>query len=138
MASSSPAAVTEQFSALFEEFITALGRGVAQAQAELDRSSIAIQEAIDADPVLSQHGVQATWYQMPRSDLEIKVALAFQGAEQVGGPARAAIPAAVRPPRIFIQPVNARYQNQFRYDATAASTLRVTIVPVPPRQATAG
>ncbi|HYT14191.1 MAG TPA: hypothetical protein VEL12_15500 [Candidatus Nitrosopolaris sp.] len=122
------AAGVEVLAVAMEEFIVALGRGVAHAQTELDRAAIATQRQIDTDPELSLHGIQATWYQMPRAELEIKVALAFQSA-----PAPPSGPQLIVPPRIWIQPVNARYQNQFRFDATATSTVRLSIVPVPPR-----
>lgn len=72
----------ENFGATLEELIAAVGRGIGHAQIELDRSSIEIQKTIDADPVLSQHGVQATWYQMPRTELDIKAALTVQGTEE--------------------------------------------------------
>lgn len=119
--------LTELLAGSLEDMIVALGRGIGQAQTDLDRSSIAMQRAIDTDPVLAQHGLQATWYQMPRTELEIKVAFALQGLEgerpQIGIP----------PTRVFLQPINARYQNLFQYNASASSTLRLTIVPVPPR-----
>lgn len=137
MSNGTPAQVAEQLAATLEDLIVAVGRGIGQAQTELDRSSIAMQKAIDTDPILSQHGLQATWYQMPRTELEIKVALAFQKVEGVQpppslpGPRLPELP--LLPPKVWIQPVNARYQNQFNYDASATSTLRMTIVPVPPQ-----
>ena len=59
-----------------------LGKGISEAQAALDRNSIATQSAIDADPQLSSAGLQATWYQFPRVDLQLKLALTI--AEQQG------------------------------------------------------
>jgi len=120
----------ERLAAALEEFIISVGRGVAQAQLDLDRSSIEIQKMIDLDPLLSQTGIQATWYRMPRTELEVKVAIAF--ADDPQPPPQPFPNALARAQRLFIQPVNARYQNQFRYDANAASTLHMTIVPVPP------
>lgn len=42
--------LVETFSASFENLILALGRGVAEAQQELDQHSIQTQEALDSDP----------------------------------------------------------------------------------------
>jgi hypothetical protein len=141
-----PAAeVAELLSVPLEQLVTALGRGIGEAQSALDLHSIDIQRQIDEDPVLAQYGLQATWYQIPSTQLELKVAVAAQepprpaGAppgpviHRIGGVERPALP------RIWAQPVNARYRNQFGYDVTAASTVSLTVVPVPPpNQAAAG
>ena len=124
----------EVFSAPIEGVIVALGKGISEAQAALDRNSIATQSAIDADPQLSSAGLQATWYQFPRVDLQLKLALTI--AEQQGVAARP-VPAALdvvaaRPLRLVAQPVSAAYQNHFNYAADAASTITLSIVPVPP------
>jgi len=66
---------SETFSAPLESVIAALGRGVAEAQAALDRSSLRAQEEIDGDPELSRIGAQASWFQLPRVDLELKVSM---------------------------------------------------------------
>ena len=47
-----PAKATEVFSAPIQGVIAALGRGVAEAQIALDRSSVLAQEEMDADPTL--------------------------------------------------------------------------------------
>src|SRR5438034_972038 len=48
-----PAKATEVFSAPIQGVIAALGRGVAEAQIALDRSSVLAQEEMDADPTLA-------------------------------------------------------------------------------------
>lgn len=131
--------VAEMMSVPMEELITALGRGVGAAQAALDRHSIEIQQLIDADPVLGQYGLQASWYQIPSTQLELKIAVAMQ---QPAAPAPSGLPRTVRPitglelarplPRLWAQPVNARYANQFGFQVSASSTVALTIVPVPP------
>jgi hypothetical protein len=130
----------EVFSAPIESVIVALGRGLSDAQRALDQNSVQAQQAIDADPVLSQYGVQAAWYQFPHVDLELKLALSVT---QESAPATASSPrlapplAAVKAPafRLVAQPVSANYQTQFNYDAKAASTITLSIVPVPPPRA---
>jgi hypothetical protein len=130
--------LTDLLSIPMESLIVALGRGIGESQAELDRSSIAIQRAIDEDPVLSQYGLRATWYQMPRTELELKVAVAMEAAETKSnpGPVLAGedmlMLGAVLPAKLWLQPVNAHYANQFDYDVSASSVLKMTVVPVPP------
>jgi len=130
--------VAELLSVPLEQLVTALGRGIGEAQSALDLHSIEIQRLIDEDPVLSQYGLQATWYQIPSTQLELKIAVAVQQpprpamepsvphTEIVGGVERPVLP------RVWAQPVNARYKNQFGYDVSAASTVSLTVVPVPP------
>jgi len=120
--------LSEIFAAPIEGIIAALGKGIADAQTELDRASAAAQDAIESDPVLSQHGVQATWYQFPRVELKLKLAVSVaQETTTTSTPALAALPVL----RLVAQPVTASYQNRFNFDAQAASTVTVSLVPVP-------
>jgi hypothetical protein len=127
----------ETFSAPIEQLITALGQGIAAAQQAMDRNSIQTQELLDTDPVLSQHHLQATWYQFPSANLELKISLSVS---QDSSPSVASSAHALglsrnlllNPVRIIAQPVSASYQTHFNYDAQAASTITVNIVPVPP------
>jgi hypothetical protein len=119
----------EVFSAPIEGVIAALGRGIAEAQRELDRSSLEAQRQIDSDPELSQIGAQATWFQLPKVDLELKLALTMSGQS----PTRAiSSRLAIQPVRLLAQPVSAAFQNHFNYDVQGSSVVRVTVVPVPP------
>lgn len=131
-----PTKAVEVFSAPIQAVIAALGRGIAEAQIALDRGSVQAQDEIDADPVLAGLGMQATWYQLPRVELELRLAMTM--SEQQGGtPAHTvgALPpqtAFIRPVRLIAQPVSASYQNRFNYDVNAASTIKLSVVPVPP------
>jgi len=135
----------ESFSAPIESVIIALGQGIAAAQKALDQNSVATQEQIDADPVLSQYGLQATWYQFPTVSLQLKMSIAItQDQTSSPSPSVAAGPGVVGPNlalspallsnrlRIIAQPLSASFQNQFNYDSQAASQVNVTMVPVPP------
>lgn len=138
--------LADLISAPLEELIVALGSGIGRSQAELDRHSMETQRRIDEDPVLSQYGLRASWYQIPRTELELKVNVVMEGREQRGehaGVSPAPPPGAAAAefvagrvlaplPRAHIEPVNARYQNTFGYDVQAASTMRLEVVPVPP------
>jgi len=131
----------EVFSAPIEQLISALGQGIAQAQHALDLNSIQTQEELDTNPVLSPFHLQATWYQFPRVDLQLKMSLSVSedqtpsSANTVSSRASLQNPALgallLKPVRIVAQPVSASYQTHFNYDAQAASVITLSIVPVP-------
>jgi hypothetical protein len=120
--------------------IGAVVQGVSNAQTALDQSSLANQQAIDANPELAGKELQAPWYQLARTDVQLK--LAFSVAE--GEPAPPAPPqsAAAIPEitpalnlqalHLIAQPVSAAYQNHFNFNAQAASTISLSLAPVPP------
>lgn len=131
----------EVFSASIEDFIVSLGKGISDAQAALDQNSIQTQAKLDSDPVSAQYGLQATWYQFPKVDLELKLSVTV--SQDTTSPSSAVLPVNPRlagitglrkPIRIIAQPVSASYQTHFNYDAQAASTLNLSIVPVPPQR----
>jgi hypothetical protein len=132
--------IPELISAPMEAVIAALGVGIARAQRELDRFAIETQREIDEDPLLSEQGLRATFYQFPRAELELTTAIAL---EEKSPTERQPVSPGVAPRvlqtqrlrRIHLQPVNAVYQNQFGYNVQASSRLRLTIVPVPPATA---
>jgi hypothetical protein len=115
--------IAELLSVPLEQLLSALGRGIGEAQSALDRHSIEIQQLIDSDPVLGQYGLHATWYQIPSTDLELRIAVAVEAQSDTDGTTL---------PRLWAQPINARYANQFGYDVQASSSIRLTVVPVPP------
>jgi hypothetical protein len=130
--------VTDMLSAPMEAVIIALGTGIARAQRELDRFAIQTQHEIEEDPDLAEAGLQATFYQIPRAELELTIAIALEeerpagagGGAATGAAARVLQPYGLR--QIQFQPVNATYKNQFNFDVNAASKLKLTIAPVPP------
>src|SRR5919201_5320630 len=94
----------EVFSAPIESVIAALGKSIGAAQAALDRSSIATQDALDADPVMSGLGLQATWYQLPRVDLELKLSMTMsEETEPTAREARVALLQLTRPVNLIAQ-----------------------------------
>jgi hypothetical protein len=128
--------IAEVFSAPIESVIVALGRGIAEAQRELDRSSIRFQEEIDADPALSGLGLQSTWYQFPKVDLQLKIAMSVVKSPTTQRAPNRLAPTLLSAPifatRIALQPVSAAYQNNFNYNTEASSVITLSIVPVPP------
>jgi hypothetical protein len=129
----------ESFSAPIESVISALGQGIAQAQRDMDLNSIQMQELIDSDPVLSQYGLQAPWYQFPKVDLQLTLSLAVaedQTSSSSLPQSRAAagstaLPALGRALRVIAQPVSASFQSHFNYSGQAASQINLSIAPVP-------
>lgn len=123
--------IAQVFSATIEAVIKALATGVAEAQSELDLHSIATQQRIDEDPILSEAGLQATWYQLPKTELDLTMAVALEEPAASSGTTGGPGPATGLMTKLHLQPVNAQYQNQFSFDARAASTMHLSIVPVP-------
>jgi hypothetical protein len=125
--------IADLISTPLEELLVALGSGIGRSQAALDRHSIEIQRLIAEDPVLAQYGLEATWYQIPTTQLELKIAVAME-EPAAQPPTQPPIVEGFlrRLPRIWAQPVNARYTNQFAYDIQAASTVTLSVVAVPP------
>lgn len=124
-------------SAPMEAVIIALGVGIAKAQRELDLHAIELQREINEDPVLSEYGLQATWYQIPKAELELNIAVAMEDkGDATKAPTKALSAAKALAPyrlkQVYLQPVNATYQNQFDYNVQASSKLKLSFVPVPP------
>jgi hypothetical protein len=121
--------ISDLLSAPMQAVITALGVGIAQAQRELDRYAIQTEQEINEDPLLSEYGLRATWYQMPRTELELTTAVVMEEQTNTEGPA-VLQPYGLK--QIHLQPINAFYTNQFEYDVQASSRIKLAIVPVPP------
>jgi hypothetical protein len=131
--------ISELLSTPMEAAVVGLAVGIARAQTELDRHSILLQREIDEDPELADLGLHATWYQMPRAELELTMAVTLEEdtaaptAPGLTGPLVASRFLAANQLRaIRIAPVNAFYKNQFDFDVSASSKLKLTFVPVPP------
>jgi len=110
------------------EVLARLGEGVAQAQRAMDLNSIATQTLIDNDPVLSEYGLQATWYHMPEVTLELKMSLALKRetvTDQSGRPRISKL-------SVLAAPYNAKVQNTLALDVQGTSTVKVRIVSIPP------
>jgi hypothetical protein len=137
--------IADLLSAPMEAVIVALGVSIARAQQELDRHSIDTQRDINEDPELAEIGVQATWYQMPRVELELTMAIAMEerktpptGTPAPRGTRAAAVLEKFPIKQLYLQPVNATYNNQFNFNVNAASKVKLTIMPVPPPTAETG
>ena len=76
----------EVFSTSIETFVAALGKGISDAQRALDANSIQTQEALDSDPIASRYGLQASWYQFPRVELSLRLAVTVAQASAAPPP----------------------------------------------------
>jgi hypothetical protein len=138
--------IADLLSTPLEQLLVALGSGIGRAQAELDRHSIQTQAMIDEHEVLSQYGLEATWYQIPSTQLELKMSVAMEQPREpsrapavMGEPLELGLPERLkRLPRLWAQPASARFVNQFGFDVQAASTVTLQIVAVPPPGAARG
>ena len=115
------------------ELIAEVGRGVAKAQHELDKSSIAIQDFIDSQETLRNYGLISTWYVLPETTFKMKVdyAVVKEETEEGEKSSASALPARLVN-SLRIAPVNAKYQNYFKSTTSIESELTFKIIPVPP------
>ena len=123
------------------QIIASVGQGVAQAQRALDEQALAQLEALyrdsdEAMALLRRSGWQPTFYTLPETEGEVKVALSLSGSNsgkaQATRPAGSSLGAGASRIALYAAPVDAGYQNRFGYQATVGATLRFRIVPVPP------
>ncbi len=141
----------EPLSSPVGDMIASVGRGVADAQRELDRAALETIDHIYSDEgktarALREIGYRPTWYQIPEVNAELKIAMSIEGvhesnsgsapsSEQDTGPhARRTLLRIQRPlPRIRIRatPVEASYCNKFDYEVEASSKISFRVVPIP-------
>lgn len=110
-----------------EKILFHTGRGIATAQMELDKNSLATQILLENDEDLSQFGIRATWYHFPETTIEIKMSLSMH---EVVEKKEGKLP--IRKYKIYGAPMNANYRSSFNYDAAGASLIKAKIVTVPP------
>ncbi len=110
------------------EVLARVGEGVAQAQRAMDLNSIATQTLIDNDPVLSEYGLQATWYHMPEVTLELKMSLAMKRETKTDTSGRVLVSRL----SLLAAPHNAKVQNTLGLDVQGTSVVKARIVSIPP------
>lgn len=109
------------------DIISELGEGIARAQMNLDLNSIKVQNEILQNEELSSYGLNATWYAMPEVAFDLKMEYSVVEEKQEEGKYTGV-------KRIKVMPVNATYNNYFRQESTAESTLKLRFVPIPPEE----
>ena len=134
------------------DVIAAVGQGVAAAQHALDEGSLGAVLDIYAESddeklrLLQEIGYRPTFYAIPETTGEVRVALRLGQGASGSGAARAVKPTTSSTIRavplrtglnarfaskLYATPVDAGYQNQFGYTADISAKLTFTIKPVP-------
>jgi hypothetical protein len=134
MATFDTAPLLDALSAPLGALIAAVGRGVADAQREMDAASMAALREIYASNEgvyreLQAIGYRPTWYHIPEVESDLQIALTVTGQETAGGSGGTA------PVRLYAAPVDAGYASRFNFALQASSRVRFRIVPVPPSNA---
>jgi hypothetical protein len=110
-----------------ESILFHVGRGIAAAQMELDKNSMATQIMIDNDETLSSSGIEATWYHFPETTLELRMVLCMNWEEQKR-PGRPTVWKQV----LLASPYNASYKSRNEFEAHGTSVIKARIVSLPP------
>jgi hypothetical protein len=118
------------------ELIASVGRGIAEAQREMDAATIgALQQIYGTHEglflELQRIGYRPTWYHIPEAEGEIQVALTVTGQESTDSGASAGASKI----KLYAAPVDAGYASRFGFSLQASSRLKFRIVPVPPSTA---
>lgn len=134
--------MSDGFAAPLGDVIAAVGRGVAEAQAALDRASLQATLSLyegDGDAgtdMLREIGYRPTFYTLPETSCEVQLSMRVGGSSASDGSANAS-PGTPRllQSRAYATPVDAGFANRFAYQASASAKLTFKIVPVPPPMA---
>jgi len=127
MAEHVPSQIDDVLISPLERVISRIGQGLADAQRAMDLNSIALQSQIENDPALRESGIEATWYHMPETEVELKLALNFRREDKVKNNKFIS-----RKFRMYGAPLNAVYQNAFRSEVSGSSQIKFKIVSIPP------
>lgn len=110
-----------------ERMLSEVGRGIANAQRDMDLNSITLQARLDNDPELRDRGLEASFYHFPEVDVELKIALSLRREDRTRDGKLTA-----RKFRMYAAPINASYQRNFQTEIEGTSQIRAKIVSVPP------
>lgn len=104
--------------------IVNMGKSLAAAQRALDASAIETQKMINDDEELRNSGIMATWYTIPETTFNLK--MHYDVVKEVDKNNN------VIGNKILVNPINARYQNYFKVEASSQSEVNLRFVPIPP------
>lgn len=135
------------------QVISQVGQGVADAQEALDEGSLAkvLEIYTEGDDeklaLLREIGYRPTFYTLPETTGEVRVALRLGNGAQGAGKAKpvrptftasavnvstARIGLTALPAKMYASPVDAGYANTYGYQADISAKLTFKIIPVPP------
>jgi pyrrolysyl-tRNA synthetase, N-terminal region len=121
---------TKEFYLSIPGILTELGRGIGQAQRELDRYSIDVQNTILKDKELADYGLNATWYTMPEIKFNLRMEYSVTEKTIVDGTAEKIERS------IGITPSNVKYAGLYEKNLTEESLISIKFKPIPPPQFT--
>jgi len=119
---------TTEFYLSIPDILTELGRGIGQAQRELDRYSIDVQNTILKDKELADYGLNATWYTMPEIKFNLRMEYSVTEKTTVDGTAEKI------ERNIGIAPSNVKYASQHEINLKEESLISIKFKPIPPPQ----
>jgi len=127
----------EALSVPLGSLIASVGRGVAEAQRELDAASLAaLRDIYESNEgffsELQRIGYRPTWYHIPEAEGEIQVALTATGSAGAPASLTAFSPSKVK---LYAAPIDAGYASRFGFSLQASSRVKFRVVPVPPSNA---
>jgi len=115
------------------ELIASVGRGVAEAQREMDAGWLnALQEIYSRGDglyaELQRIGYRPTWYHIPEAEGDLQITLTAVSEQTSGstGPIQGASKI-----KLYAAPVDAGYASRFGFNVQASSRVKFRIVPVP-------
>ena len=115
---------TSEFYTSLPEVLTELGKGIGQAQRELDLYAIDVQNTILKDKQLADYGLNATWYTMPEICFDLKMEYSITEIRKEEGEKL------IR--KLYIMPSNAKYESMFQLNRKEESALSIKFRPTPP------
>lgn len=116
--------------------IAAVGRGVADAQREMDAASLAAyREVYESNEgflsELQRIGYRPTWYHIPEVESEIQMALTVSGTEQSSNSRGTQLSKM----KLYAAPIDAGYSARYNFALQASSRIKFRVVPIPPSNA---
>jgi hypothetical protein len=111
------------------ELVTGVARAVAEGQTELDRASLAtrrdVRRAVERGDL--EAPIDTPWFRFAGAEADLNVSLSMQGRPErdAEGTIRA------YRPTLVATPTDPEFTTRTDYDVTAASRVRLDIVPVP-------
>lgn len=121
---------SESFFCSMGELVAELGKGVAEAQQDMDRQAIETYRQILADEELTEYGITPSWFTIPEATLQLKMSYSVVKKEDSGSGGSTNPPKSKR--RLLVSPSNATYKNLFNQSESTQSELNLKIISVPP------
>lgn len=127
----------DSLSAPFGDLVSSIGISVADAQKALDAQAIENFMAIygegeEALKELKKIGYQPTWYNLPETTAELKIALTISGESASTSAKSSGKSKKKKKLKLYAAPVDGGYTGKYNYDLRASAKITFKIVPIPP------